>query len=118
MNEKWRRIIDGLTYVKPEYINKEKIKQTLEYDRSIDGETLDSLYMMKVIDIKEYIEFLSLIIAREQENADFLKNSLEEAAKAGDKFDPMIHYGFGFDCSQIISDNIHEQFNKKFGVDN
>lgn len=110
MDTRWRQLIDGLTYVKPECIDKEKIKLTLRYDRTYDMQVIDTLFEWKVLTIDEYIEALKRLISIQKDGIKYLENYLEEAEHNKETYNPMIHYGFGMNYSEEISHKLNSRW--------
>lgn len=92
MNEKWDNIINTLSYIKPEQIDKTGIKLQLDLDRSFDIYALDKLYMMHILNKDEYIKYIKRLIEIKQEDIRFLETVIDDA-KASTDYDPMSHYG-------------------------
>lgn len=92
ITNRWERIIDAISYVKPECIDIEKIKRVLDYDREFDSQVLDNLYILGLLSLDEYKIRLSKYIDRLQEGVEFAQDKLKRAEDMGDKFDPMIFY--------------------------
>ena len=95
MCERWQRNIDSISYVKPETIDKEKIKKMLKYDYTHDEQVLDNLYLLGVLTLDEYKEFMGRQLERAKEHIHWLEERLADADKNGEKYNPMAYYGFG-----------------------
>ena len=95
MCERWQRIIDSISYVKPEAIDKEKIKDMLKYDYTHDEQVLDNLYLLGVLTLDEYKEFMVRQLERAKEHIHWLEKRFKDANENGENYNPMIYYGFG-----------------------
>ena len=95
MCEKWQQIIDSISYVKPETIDKEKIKKMLQYDYTHDEQVLDNLYLLGVLTLDEYKELMEKQVEQEKTKIQWLEKRLKDANENGGKYNPMIYYGFG-----------------------
>lgn len=95
MCERWQRIIDSVSYVKPETIDKEKIKNMLKYDYTHDEQVLDNLYLLGVLTLDEYKEYIERRIDWVKSNLKWLEERLKDANENGEKYNPMAYYGFG-----------------------
>lgn len=98
MTKRWEDIILGLTLIKPQYVNKERISNMLKYDYTFDLQVLDNLYELQTITLQEYQEHLKKL--REREKAHGLEAQIEERLKDSedkkDKFTTLIYYAFAF----------------------
>lgn len=95
MTARWEQIIESISYVNPETIDKEKIKSMLKYDRTHDEQVLDSLYLLKVLTSDEYKDVLSKYAERLKERMRYVDERLKMAEEKGNEYNPMIFYGFG-----------------------
>lgn len=95
MSSRWEHIIESISYVKPECIDKEKIKSILRYDRTHDAQVLDNLYLLKVLTRAEYKAALSKYADRVREEMQWIDKRLDMVNEKGDEYNPMIFYGFG-----------------------
>ena len=95
MCEKWQQIIDSISYVKPETIDKEKIKKMLQYDYTHDEQVLDNLYLLGVLTLDEYKELMGRQLEQAKANVQWIEKRLKEANENGKKYNPMIYYAFG-----------------------
>ena len=95
MCERWQRIIDSISYVRPETIDKEKIKNMLKYDYTHDEQVLDNLYLLNVLTLEEYKELMERQLERAKEHMHWLEKRLKDANENGENYNPMIYYGFG-----------------------
>lgn len=110
MDTRWRQLIDGLTYVKADSIDKEKIKTTLKYDMTYDIQVIDTLFEWKVLTIDEYIEALKRLIGLKKDSIKYLEDYLEQAEENRDNYNPMIHYCFGANYSEEISHKLNSRW--------
>lgn len=95
MTAKWEQIIESISYVNPETIDKEKIKGVLKYGRMHDTQVIDNLYLLKVLTIDEYKAELSRCIDIMKDHIKWAGERLKDAEKRGEQYNPLIYYGFG-----------------------
>lgn len=95
LSARWEQIIESISYVKHDTIYKEKIKSILKYDRTHDDQVLDSLYLLKVLSLDEYKEYISKYADRLKEAVQWVDERIKVADEKGDEYNPMIFYGFG-----------------------
>lgn len=95
MNERWEKILESISYIKPECVDKEKIKSILQYDRTHDAQVLDNLYLLKVLTIDEYKATLSKYADRVKEETQWIDKRLDMVNEKGEEYNPMMFYGFG-----------------------
>lgn len=92
------KIIDTLSYVKPEYIDMAGIKAQLDQNRKFDIQVLDKLYLMNLLSKEEYIHYIERIIQLRQEEIRFLETVIDDMNSTLD-YNVLGHYGFGYDFS-------------------
>lgn len=90
----WSDIIKIASYVNSDCIDREQILLLLSHDRTYSLETLDSLYMRKIITLQEYIKFMDKLIEIEKEKVKWISEYRKEAEEKGEDYQPWIHYGF------------------------
>ena len=95
MNRKWEQIIDSISCIKEDSIDKEKIKSILKYDHTIDTQVIDNLYLLKVLTVEEYKNLIDEQIERSYADIHFLEERLKGIAEIGERFSPIVFYGFG-----------------------
>lgn len=93
LSAKWEQIIESISYVKPETIDKEKLKSIIKYDRTNDAQVLDSLYMLDVLSLEEYKEAMKRCIETLKESVIYTEKQLKDAEERGADYNPMIYYG-------------------------
>lgn len=94
MTGKWQAIIDTISVVSKDSIRKDKIKSMLDYDRTVDEQVLDNLYIAEILNLAEYKYRMSQFVVRSMESTHFAKERIKEAEEKGDNYDPMMFYGF------------------------
>lgn len=92
MCQKWQQIIESISYIKPDMIDKEKIKNMLQYDYTHDEQVLDNLYLLGVLTLDEYKRFMERQLETEKEHIRWLEERLKDANENGDKYNPLIYY--------------------------
>lgn len=110
-SKNWEDAIKIISFVKPECIDKEQLLLFLSTDRTYSLETLDSLYMRKIITLQEYIEYMDKLIDREKDNIKWFSEYRKEAEEKEENYQPWIHYGFG---SPSYGNVIDMERNKKW----
>lgn len=95
MCQKWQQIIESISYVKPEAIDKEKIKNMLQYDYTHDEQVLDNLYLLGVLTLDEYKRFMERQLERAKSRVHWLEEQLKAANEKGNEYNPLIYYSFG-----------------------
>lgn len=104
----WKNVIDIVSTINPDCIDKEAIKKSLNgaYRYDIDMQVLDTLYLRNILTFEEYKEQVSLYIAREELDADYHKNTtLANIIEQGAKYDPMAHYVCAFGSNSATIDS-------------
>lgn len=111
LSKRWERIIETISSVKLESVNTERVKQLLTYDMEVDAQVLDNLYILGVLTLDEYKEKMSWYIENLKGRAKCAEEQLKNANEKGDKYNPMIFYGFGNTYMGAgIADKSHENF--------
>lgn len=116
MTEKWEKIIDALSVVKPECVNRDKIKQMMQYDYTVDEQVLDNLYLLGVLTLDEYKERIASRIQHMKGVLKFAEDRLQQANEKVEKFNPLIYYACcGPYRGAVIETEINTEFIKKRG---
>lgn len=95
MTDKWQTILEAISVVNLDTIKKDKINAMLDYDRTVDAQVLDNLYIAKVLTLAEYKWRMSQYIVRSMEVTHYAKERLKKAEEQGEEYSPMQFYGFG-----------------------
>lgn len=104
MSEKWREIINVLTFIKKECVNKEKLIQQLEIDYTVDEEVLDNLYILGILDIQEYTKQMEKVTGNTKIRLSLCEKRMEYAKDEKENFTPMSFYGCcNPDCGNAIN---------------
>lgn len=93
MTERWSKIIDSLFYMKPEAIDKQKLRLSLSTDYAVDEQVIDNLYIIGVLSLDEYKVQMEKVTKQHERYLDGCKERLRLAEEKGKDFDPMIFYG-------------------------
>lgn len=94
LSQRWERIIETLSIIKPENVNIDRLKMMLDYDMTVGIEVFDNLYALKLISLDEYKERVSKYIERKNGDAKWDAERLRMANENGECFNPMIFYGY------------------------
>lgn len=92
MNERWQSVIDIVSTVKLECINVDKIISMLNYDRTVDEQVIDSLYIAGILTIREYKQRMLERVKYLEEKTKYVKERIKEAESKENEFNPMIFY--------------------------
>lgn len=93
LSHRWERIIDAISYIKPECIDSEKLKLVLDYDMEVDSQVLDNLYILGIINIDEYKYRMNRYIDLLESKIRYTKLQLKTAEENGTEYNPMLFYG-------------------------
>lgn len=110
MDVRWTQIMNGLSYVKPESIDKESVLNTLRFDMFYDEQVLDSFYTMKVITVDEYIKFMKRLVENEKDHIKWLEGRIKDAKEKQEEYNPIIYYGFNSSFPDAISKKLDEKW--------
>lgn len=108
MDVRWTQIMNGLSYVKPESIDKESVLNTLRFDMFYDEQVLDGFYTMKVITVDEYIEFMNQLVEKEKGLIKWLEDKIKNAKEKREEYNPLIYYDLGSNFLETINKKMNQ----------
>lgn len=110
MDARWKEIITCLAYMKPDSVDKDKIKATLEWDRTYDCQVIDTLYIDGILTFDEYLDFFGKLIEHQKEHLKWNERYFEEAKEKGKEYNPMAHYCLASNFPESIYSKLNEQY--------
>lgn len=114
LSNKWKTIIDALSVINPESVNKEKIDLMLSYDMEVNSQVIDNLYMLGLLSLDDYKKRMSKYIEHLKESILFAEKELETAIEKDDEYDPIIFYAFKFPSKGTeIENKLNQNFFNK-----
>lgn len=94
MTEKWSRIVNILSFITPEAIDKNKVINLLKCDHTVDEQVLDNLFILEILSTDEYAIQMEKVIKDMELNLSFCKERVHLAKENGINFNPMIYYNW------------------------